>query len=156
MYANEECPVQGRHPAVTDHIASVDMGWYKGMNDEIHTAHKSDFIWALLRLCPRKFGEAVIAEVLEKQVIPSSVGFNAILYPKMPIVSNTGYCPMVDGSSNDYSAIYTELKLAQKTSTTMGQPDTAKIFDLAIYSKAKDIQLRFPHNFSNIVVCVAS
>lgn len=152
VYDIEECPVRGRRPAVTDHVGSVDMEWYKDTNEEMHTACDTDFIWALLRLCPKKFGEAVIAEVLDKQVIPSWAGFNAILYPEMPRVSNIGYCPMVDGSSNDYSTIYTVLKHAQKISTAMGQADTVITFDLAIYSKAKEIQWRFPNEFSNVVV----
>ena len=60
------------------------------MNNEMRTACDTDFIWTLLRLCPKKFVEAVIAEVLDKQVIPSWTGFNAILYPEMPKVSNIG------------------------------------------------------------------
>ena len=152
VYDIEECPLRGRRPAVADHVGSVDMEWYKDTNDEIRIARDADFIWALLRLCPKKFGEAVTAEVLDKQVIPSWAGFNAILYPEMPTVSNIGYCPMVDGSSNDYSTIYTLLKHAQKISAAMGQANAVITFDLAIYSKAKEIQWRFPDEFSNVVV----
>lgn len=152
VYEIEECPVRGRRPAVTDHIGSVDMEWYKDTNDEVRTVHNADFMWALLRLCPKKFGEAVMAEVLDKQAIPSWAGFNAILYPEMPIVSNIGYCPMVNGSSNDYSTIYTVLKHAQKISAAIGQANAVITFDLAIYSKAKEIQWRFPDELSNVVV----
>ena len=140
MYDIEECPVRGRRPVVTDHVGSVNMEWYKDTNDEIRTARNADFIWALLRLCPKKFGEAVIAEVLDKQAIPSWAGFNTILYPEMLIISNIGYCPMINGSSNDYSTIYTVLKHAKKISAVMGQADTVITFDLAMYSKAKEIQ----------------
>ena len=139
MYDIEECPVRGRRPVVTDYVGSVNMEWYKDTNDEIRTARNADFIWALLQLCPKKFGEAVIAEVLDKQAIPSCLGFNHILYPEMLIISNIGYCPMINGSSNDYSTIYTVLKHAQKISAAMGQADTVITFDLAIYSKAKEI-----------------
>ena len=138
VYDIEECPVRGRRPAVADHVGSVDMEWYKDTNDEIRTARDADFIWALLRLCPKKFGEAVTAEVLDKQVIPSWAGFNAILYPEMPTVSNIGYCPMVDGSSNDYSTIYTLLKHAQKISAAMGQANTVITFDLASVRRIED------------------
>ena len=55
-------------------------------------------------------------------------------------MSNIGYCPMIDGSSNDFSTIYTVLKHAQKISAAMGQADAMVTFDLAIYSKAKEIQ----------------
>ena len=112
MYDIEEYPVRGRRPVVTDHIGSVNTEWYKDTNDEIRTTRNADFIWALLRLCPKKFREAVIAEVLDKQAIPSWAGFTAILYPEMLIISNIGYCPMINGPSNDYSTIYTVLKHA--------------------------------------------
>ena len=59
---------------------------------------------------------------------------------------------MINGSSNDYSTIYTVLKHAQKISAAMGQADTVKTFDLAIYSKAKEIQWRFPDDEFSIVV----
>ena len=152
VYDIEQCPVRGRRPAVTDHVGSVDTKWYDDLNNETGTARKADFIWTLLRLCPKKFGEAVVADVWEKQSIPSWAGFNAILYPEMPVVSNIGYCPMIDGSSNDFSTIYTVLKHAQKISAAMGQADGVITFDLAIYSKAKEIQWRFPNEFSNVVV----
>lgn len=152
MHDIEQCSVRGRRPAVTDHVGSIDMEWYKDANDEIGTARNADFIWALLRLCSNNFGEAVITEVLDKQVIPSWAGFNAILYPEMPIVSNIGYCPMVDGSSTEYSTIYTVLKHSQKISAALGQANTVITFDLATYSKAKEIQWRFPDEFSNVVV----
>ena len=153
VYDIEQCPVRGRRPAVTDH-GSVDMKWYDDLNNETGTARKADFIWTLLRLCPKKFGVAVVADVWEKQSIPSWAGFNAILYPEMPVVSNIGYCPMIDGSSNDFSTIYTVLKHAQKISAAMSQADAVITFDQAIYSKAKEIQWRFPNEFFNVVVCM--
>jgi len=156
VYDIEECPVRGKRPVVTDHdhVGSVNMKWYKDTNDEIPTARNADFIWALLRLCicPKKFGETVIAEVLDKRAIPSWAGFNAILYPEMPIISNIGYCPTINVSCNDYSTIYTVLKHAQNISAAMGQADTVITFDLAIYSKAKEIQWRFPDEFSIVAV----
>ena len=39
---------------------------------------------------------------------------------------------MIDGSSNDFSTIYTVLKHAQKISAAMGQADTVITFDQAI------------------------
>ena len=59
---------------------------------------------------------------------------------------------MINGSSSDYSTIHTVLKHAQKISAAMGQADTVITFDLAIYSKAKEIQWRFPDEFSIVVV----
>ena len=59
---------------------------------------------------------------------------------------------MVNGSSNDFSTIYTVLKHAQKISAAIGQANAVITFDLAIYSKAKEIEWRFPDEFSNVVV----
>ena len=154
VYDIEKRPLR-RCPAITDHIGSGYMEWCKDTNDEIRTARTADFIWALLRLCPMKLGEAVIVEALHKQEIPSRGEFNAIRYPEMPIVSHIGYCSMVDGSSNDYSTIYTVLKHAQKISASMGQANAVITFDLAIYSKAKKNQWRFPDSqFKTAVICI--
>ena len=71
MYDIEECPVRGKRPSVTDHVGSVDIELYKDVSDGIRTACNTDFIWSLLRLCAKKFGGATIAEVLDKQAIPS-------------------------------------------------------------------------------------
>lgn len=70
VYNIEQCPVQARRSAVTDHVGSVDIKWYNDLNNETGTAQKADFTWTLLRLCPKKFREAVVADVLEKQSIP--------------------------------------------------------------------------------------
>lgn len=114
VYNIEQCPVQARQPAVTDHVGSVDIKWYNDLNDETGTAQKADFTWTLLRLCPKKFREAIVADVLEKQSIPIWAGFNTILYPEMPVLSSIGYCLMIDGSSNDFSTMFTLLKHAQR------------------------------------------
>ncbi|KAK3751920.1 hypothetical protein QZH41_007937 [Actinostola sp. cb2023] len=66
--------------------------------------------------------------------------------------SNIGYCPMINGSSTKYSTIYTVLKHAQMISATLGQADIVITFDLAIYMKAKQIQWRYPEEFSDLVV----
>ncbi len=52
--------------------------------------------WFFLHFCHNKFGAAVIAKVLDKKIISSWPGD-----PGMPMVSDIGYCPMVDGSSTD-------------------------------------------------------
>ena len=66
--------------------------------------------------------------------------------------TSIGYCPMIDGSSTEFSTIYTVLKHAQRISAAMGQEDTVVTFDLAIYMKAKELQWRFPDEFSDVVI----
>ena len=67
----------------------------------------ADIIWALLRLNPPKLGEFVVPEVVKKLSIPSWSRFNTILFPDIPMSSTISYCPMTDGSSSNYSTIYT-------------------------------------------------
>ena len=44
------------------------------------------------------------------------------------------------------------MKHAQKICSNLGQVDTVITFDLAIYMKAKQIQMKFPDDFSNKVI----
>jgi len=44
------------------------------------------------------------------------------------------------------------MKHAQKMCTNLGQVDTVITFDLAIYTKAKQIQMKFPEEFSGTVL----
>ena len=105
--------------------------------------------WRLLRAHPFSFQQAL--EPADIQNVPGWSGFNAILFPEMPRESNIGYCPMIDGSSTEYSTIYTVFKHGQAISSTLGQRDTVITFDLLIYMKAKQIQWRYPRELSDVV-----
>ena len=150
VYDIKDCLVRGRRPVVMDHVNSVDTAWYK---DTMKCALLETRVLSgvLHRLCHKELGEAFIAEEVNKQRMPSRAGFNAILYPEIPRVSNIGYCPMIAGSTNDFSTILTVLKHAQKISATMSQADTVITFDLAIYRKAEEIQWRFPDEYFSVV-----
>ena len=52
-------------------------------------------------------------------------------------MSNIGYCPMIDGSSNDFSTIYTVLKHAQKISAAMGQADAVITLTLSYIARQR-------------------
>ena len=75
-------------------------------------------------------------------------------FPDIPRADNIGYCPLIEGSSTDFSTIYIVLKHAQAISAIVGQTDTIITFDLAIYIKAKQLQWRFSAEFSKVVVRV--
>ena len=112
---------------------------------------KTDDTWALLCMKPASIMETGIA-AQDVQPVPSWGGFNSILYPELPFVSKTGYCPMIEGSSTDFSTVYTVMKHTQKICARLGQPDTVITFDLAIYVKVKQIQMKFPEEFSDTVI----
>ena len=105
-----------------------------------------------MRMHPSGVTESQSPEVIASQSVPGWNAFNAMLYPELPEISMVGYCPLIDGSSTEFSTIYTVLKHAQAISNTMGQEDTVITFDLAIYVKAKQIQWRFANEFSDVVI----
>ncbi|KAK3754205.1 hypothetical protein QZH41_003312 [Actinostola sp. cb2023] len=152
IYEIHECSAHGRRPAVSSYVDEVNQDWYKSDNDIFTKASRTDAIWAILRLHPTSFRQVLMSELAEKQPITSWSGFNSILFPDMPHESNTGYCPMIDGASTEFSTVYTVLKYAQKISSTLGQEDTVITFDLLIYMKAKQIQWRYPDEFQYLVI----
>ena len=48
------------------------------------------------------------------------------------------------------------MKHAEKISRSVGQSQTVITFDLAIYVKAKQIQLKYPTEFSHTILCLGS
>ena len=65
--------------------------------------------------------------------------YQSILNPAVPPICKIGHCLMIEGSSTD-------------SNTAMGQRDAVITFDLAIYIQVKQIQVKFPEEFSNTVV----
>ena len=63
-----------------------------------------------------------------------------------------GYCPMIHGSASEFSTIFTLMKVSQAVARRLQQDDSVITFDLAIYMKAKQIQLKFPDAFKNTVI----
>ena len=53
---------------------------------------------------------------------------------------------------SDFSTLYTLMKLAQKISELMGQRDSLITFDLDLYTKAKQLQIRDPNELKNTVI----
>ena len=151
IYELQGCSAHGRRPAVTQYTGAVDREWLRGEGSVLSEALQTDDMWALLRVKPASLMETGIA-VQEVQPALSWGGFNSILYPDLPSVSKIGYCPMIEGSSTELSTVCTVMKHAQTICASLGQLDTVITFDLAIYAKAKQIQMRFPEEFSNTVI----
>ena len=96
--------------------------------------------------------ESPSREVIASQSLPRSRAFNTLLYPELQEITMSVYCPVIDGSSTEFSTIYTVLKHTPVLSDTMGQEDTLIKFDLANYVKAKQLQWRFANEFSDAVI----
>ena len=44
------------------------------------------------------------------------------------------------------------MKLTQKICNALGQRDSVVTFDLALYAKAKNLQMKYPEEFKNTVI----
>ena len=111
--------------------------WFKEENDLFELASLK-----VMRMHLSGPTESMSREVIANQSVPGWSAFNALLYPELPEISMIGYCPLIDGSSSEFSKIYTVIKHAQAIIHTMGQEDTEIAFDLAIYKKAMETQWR--------------
>ena len=60
-----------------------------------------DLTWALLRMPPLKLF-AVDPFPSEKLTVPEWSGFNAVVHSCVPVLTNIGYCPMIDGSPTEF------------------------------------------------------
>jgi hypothetical protein len=150
VYELQECSAHGRRPKVNQYTGAVDYQWLKD-GTVLSEALNRDVCWALLRMKPACLMETGISQDNVQQV-PGWGGYQSIINPAVPVISKIGYCPMIEGASTDFTTVYTVLKHAQKVSAAMGQRDAVITFDLAIYMQAKQIQMKFPEEFSNTVV----
>ena len=88
----------------------------------------------------------------EEQTTPGWGGFNTLTYPSIPVKTMIGYHPMIHAEASNFSTLYTLMKLAQKICESMGQRDSVITFDLDLYAKAKQLQMRYPNEFKNTVI----
>ena len=86
------------------------------------------------------------------QLLPGWSAFNGRISTVSSPVTSVGYCPMINASSAEYSTIYTVMKNAQKMMASLQQKHSVITFDLAIYSKAKEIQWRQHEEFKNTIL----
>lgn len=88
----------------------------------------------------------------EEQKIPRWSGFHAITHPRIPVETNIGYHPMINTEASNFSTVYTMMKLVQNICDTMGQCESVITFDLALYAKAEQLQMKYPEEFKNTVI----
>lgn len=147
-----ELSTYGKRPINRSHEGKINKEWFTFTDPNLHSS-QMDLAWALVRLCPTKMFEVGITPVpTDQQIIPGWSGFNAMVQPAIPSITNIGYCPMIDGSPTESSTVYTVMKNVQAMMTSLRQGESVITFDLAIYVKAKEIQWRRPEEFSNMVI----
>ena len=132
--------MHGRWPVVKDFCGVVRSEWFSGKSEDLSSTTVDDTIWATLS---SNRSITFTQEGATHQLVPSWSAFNAILYPDIPCSTNIGYCSLLDASSTEFSTVYTVMKHGQQISQRVGQLEAVITFDLAIYLKAKEIQLKF-------------
>jgi len=143
-----ECSVHGKHPALTSFVGRAEEN-FELRKDSTTTQNVSELAWFLLRLNRKNILKA--DDTYGWQSVSGWGAFNAemssITLPRTVI----GYCPKIAGSPTEYSTIYTILKTVEEMSKHLQQSTAVITFDLAIYSKAKEIHWRYPE-FQNLVI----
>ena len=148
-----EFSAHGRRPAVETYRGKVQEKWYKWLNDPLRKmAIQTDFAWFLCRLnTTAPFNNGLMYQC-DSQLLPGWSAFNGRISTVSPPVTSVGYCPMINASSAEYSTIYTVMKDAQKMMASLQQKHSVITFDLAIYSKAKEIQWRQHEEFKDTIL----
>ena len=145
----EEINLGGRRPGLTGYVGNDVITWFQ-CDRQFLSACMYDFCWMLLRLSdPFVLRNQ---QTPEEQKVPGWSGFNAITLPSIPLETNIDYHPMINAEGSNLSTLFTLKKLGQKICNSMGQCNCVITFDLALYSKAKHLQMKYPEKFKNMVI----
>ena len=133
-----ECGVHGRRPTLKAFLGKVQEQDFRFPDDLQASIETKDLVWFLLRLHQRVLLSCELNE--DRQTTPSWSAFNAMVSTLCIPCTNIGYRPMIAGSPTEYSTVYTVLKTVQAMTKSLDQRHSVVTFDLAIYTKAKEIQ----------------
>lgn len=146
----EDINAGGRRPAFSDYKGNSDITTWFQCDSLLLPTCFDDLCWMLLRLSDSFL--PCTPQNPQAQSVPGWSGFNSITHPNIPVESIIGYHPMINAEASNFSTLYTLLKLAQKINDAMGQVDSVVTFDLALYAKAKLLQMKYPDEFKNTVI----
>ena len=149
--AIEEVSLCGRRAPPTSFLGQIKMEWFQS-NNQFLSAYTQDLAWMLLRLHPTSIFQESASVPLPEQGISGWSRFHSRFFSEIPVSTVIGYCPMIHGSASEFSTIFTVMKVSQEVARRLQQDDSVITFDLAIYMKAKQIQLKFPDEFKNTVI----
>ena len=141
----------GKGPADTWSSGKTGDEWFK-CNERLHSeAYMMDLAWALVKMTQLNLFEVDLFQS-EKQTVHEWSGFNTVVHSCVPVQTNIGYCPMVDGSPAEFSTVYTVMKNVQSMMALLTQNYSVITFDISIYVKAKEIQWRIRQEFESLVI----
>ena len=141
----EDVNMGGRHPGLPDFAGEVISSWFTCDCQFLSTC-MDDLCWMLLRLSD-PFMACNQVQSPEDKKIPGWSGFHAITHPGIPVETNIGYHPMMNAEASNFSTLCTMMKLAQNICNTKGQCESVITFDLALYAKAKQLQMKYPEEY---------
>ena len=148
VFEKHETKNFGKHPDVKMFVEKVKDDWYK--DHCMSSAWNTDMLWAFTRLCPTKIFTATISP--STQQVPNWGGFQAKVTSSISSLTNIGYCPLIRASPTEYLTVYTVLRTVSKMMRSLKQETSVITFDLAIYTKAKEIQWKYNNEFKNTVI----
>ena len=149
--AIEEVSLCGRRAPPTSFLGQIKLEWFQ-CNNQFLSAYTQDLAWMLLRLHPSSIFQESTSVPLPEQSIAGWSWFHSRFFTEIPVSTVIGYCPMIHRSASEFSTIFTLMKVSQEVARRLEQDDSVITFDLAIYMKAKLIQLKFPGEFENTVI----
>ena len=147
------CHIYGKKPSVIQYLNQIKQDSYHANISQDEDANKRDLTWVLTRLLPTKLFEVELEPMTaNQQKIPSWSAFNTMVYCRAPSTTEVRYFPMINCTSTDYNTVYTVMKQVQQMMSSLGQEYSVVTFDLAIYTKTKEIQWRHPEEFDDTVI----
>ncbi len=139
--------VGGRRPTVTNYVNMLTNADWLQPNDTFYSACQDDLVWLILCICSNTMFEENY-QTVDAQKIQGWSGFQSLRFSDPSTPTSIGYLPMIQADANEYSTINTVMKLSLKMANALGQSESIVTFDLAIYVRAKQLQMRYPDEFN--------
>ena len=146
----EDINVGGKRPAVTNYVNRLTNASWLQPSGTFHSACQG-LVWLILRICSNTMFEKNY-QTVDVQKIPGWSGFQSLRSSDPSTPTSIGHLPMIQADANEYRTVNTVMKLSLKMANALGQSESIVTFDLAIYVKAKQLQMRYPDEFKNVVL----
>lgn len=129
LHPIQECSAYGKRPSVISFLNKVDESWFMCYGRLASETEEKDMAWSLLRQCSTRLFQVDLAVADSAySPVPGWSGFNAIvLSSSVPPLTHIGYCPMIAGSSTEYSTIHTVMQNIHKMTASLGQSHSVKV-----------------------------
>ena len=131
VYEIQDFSVVGRRPTTSSFVGKINMEWYDGSTNEFHKASSMDKVFSLVRMNPRTSSYQPLTPD-ERQIVPSWSGFHSVLFPDVERATTIGYYPLINGSSSEFSTIYTVIRHARSAQASVNKTHSSPLILLFI------------------------